>query len=101
MLPKAPVHIHIAEQTQEVDDCLAWSGQRPVQWLLDHAPVDARWCLIHATHMTPEEYAARPQRAVAGICPTTEANLGDGIFDMPLWLSMAAAGALARTATPR
>ena len=87
MLPQAPVHIHIAEQTQEVDDCIAWSGQRPVQWLMNHAPVDQRWCLIHATHMTPEEYARAAQsKAVAGICPTTEANLGDGIFDMPLWL---------------
>lgn len=85
--PQAPIHIHIAEQTQEVDDCIAWSGQRPVQWLLDHAPVDARWCLVHATHMTPDEYAAAARTgAVAGICPTTEANLGDGIFDMPLWL---------------
>ena len=83
---RAPIHIHIAEQTQEVDDCVAWSGQRPVQWLLDHAPVDARWCLVHATHMTPEEYAGAARTgAVAGICPTTEANLGDGIFDMPLW----------------
>lgn len=87
MLPQAPVHIHIAEQTQEVDDCLAWCGRRPVQWLMEHAPVDARWCLIHATHMTPDEYArAARSGAVAGICPTTEANLGDGIFDMPLWL---------------
>ena len=85
--PRAPVHIHIAEQTQEVDDCVAWSGQRPVQWLLEHAPVDERWCLVHATHMTPEEYAAAARTgAVAGICPTTEANLGDGIFDMPMWL---------------
>ena len=87
MLPQAPVHIHIAEQTQEVDDCLAWSGQRPVRWLMEHAPVDQRWCLVHATHMTPEEYASAARSgAVAGICPTTEANLGDGIFDMPLWL---------------
>ena len=85
--PQAPIHIHIAEQTQEVDDCIAWSGQRPVQWLLNHAPVDERWCLVHATHMTPDEYAgAAAMGAVAGICPTTEANLGDGIFDMPLWL---------------
>ena len=85
--PEAPIHIHIAEQTQEVDDCIAWSGQRPVQWLLEHAPVDERWCLVHATHMTPQEYAdAARTGAVAGICPTTEANLGDGIFDMPLWL---------------
>ncbi|MGN6578993.1 MAG: formimidoylglutamate deiminase [Bordetella sp.] len=82
----APVHIHIAEQTAEVDACLAWSGRRPVQWLLEHLPVDARWCLIHATHMTPDEYrdAAR-SGAVAGLCPTTEANLGDGIFDLPAW----------------
>ena len=85
--PEAPIHIHIAEQTQEVDDCIAWSGQRPVQWLLEHAPVDERWCLVHATHMTPQEYADTARTgAVAGICPTTEANLGDGIFDMPLWL---------------
>src|SRR5690606_5479883 len=81
LLPDAPVHIHIAEQTQEVEDCLAWSGMRPVQWLMEHAPVDHRWCLIHATHMTPDEYAsAARSKAVAGICPTTEANLGDGIF---------------------
>ena len=83
----APVHIHIAEQTAEVDACLAWSGQRPVEWLLDHAPVDARWCLIHATHMSELEYQrAAASGAVAGICPSTEANLGDGIFDMPRWL---------------
>lgn len=83
----APVHIHIAEQTGEVEACLAWSGQRPVEWLLNHAAVDARWCLVHATHMTAEEYRRAAQSgAVAGICPSTEANLGDGIFDMPLWL---------------
>ena len=52
---RAPVHIHIAEQQREVDDCLAWSGARPVQWLLDHAPVDARWCLVHATHVDAAE----------------------------------------------
>ena len=82
----APVHIHIAEQTQEVDDCLAWSGQRPVAWLLDHAPVDARWCLVHATHMDADEYRrAAASGAVAGLCPSTEANLGDGLFDWPAW----------------
>jgi formimidoylglutamate deiminase len=83
----APVHIHIAEQTAEVDACLAWSGQRPVQWLLEHASVDERWCLVHATHMTPEE-SVRAARtgAVAGLCPSTEANLGDGIFDAASWL---------------
>ncbi|KQX84307.1 formimidoylglutamate deiminase [Variovorax sp. Root473] len=84
----APVHIHIAEQTKEVDDCVEWSGLRPVEWLLDHARVDARWCLVHATHMNDAEYeyAAR-SGAVAGLCPTTEANLGDGIFDFAKWRS--------------
>jgi formimidoylglutamate deiminase len=82
----APIHIHIAEQTAEVDACLAWSGQRPVAWLLDHAPVDARWCLVHATHMDADEYRrAAESGAVAGLCPTTEANLGDGIFDFSAW----------------
>ena len=86
--PRAPVHIHIAEQTREVDDCLAWSGQRPVAWLLDHAPVDARWCLVHATHMDADEYRrAAASGAVAGLCPSTEANLGDGLFDFPSWRS--------------
>jgi formimidoylglutamate deiminase len=84
----APVHIHIAEQTAEVDACLAWSGQRPVEWLLNHAPVDERWCLVHATHLSTQEIArAAATGAVAGICPSTEANLGDGIFDMPAWRS--------------
>jgi formiminoglutamate deiminase len=76
-----PVHIHIAEQVREVDECLAWSGQRPVAWLLDHAEVDARWCLVHATHMTEAETVAMARSgAVAGLCPITEANLGDGLF---------------------
>lgn len=80
-LGSGPIHIHIAEQVREVEDCLAWSGARPVEWLFNNASVDERWCLVHATHMTPEE----TQRlvwsgAVAGLCPTTEANLGDGVF---------------------
>ncbi|MCK1358818.1 formimidoylglutamate deiminase [Bradyrhizobium sp. 199] len=76
-----PVHIHAAEQVKEVEDCLAWSDRRPVQWLLEHAPVDQRWCLIHATHTTDEEVAALARTgAVAGLCPITEASLGDGIF---------------------
>jgi formiminoglutamate deiminase len=76
-----PIHIHAAEQVKEVEDCLAWSGQRPVEWLLDHAPVDQRWCLIHATHMTAAETDALAKSgAVAGLCPLTEASLGDGIF---------------------
>ncbi|WP_137045251.1 formimidoylglutamate deiminase [Pseudolabrys sp. FHR47] len=82
----APIHIHVAEQTGEVEACLAWSGKRPVQWLLDHAAVDARWCLIHATHMDDDEArCAAATGAVAGLCPTTEANLGDGIFDASRW----------------
>jgi formiminoglutamate deiminase len=76
-----PIHIHVAEQMREVDDCLAWSGQRPVRWLLDHAPVDRRWCLIHATHMDAGEVRDMAKSgAVAGLCPITEANLGDGVF---------------------
>ncbi|WP_413730382.1 formimidoylglutamate deiminase [Sodalis sp. RH22] len=76
-----PVHIHVAEQTKEVEDCLAWSGTRPVRWLMDQVKVDERWCLIHATHLDEEELARLARSgAVAGLCPTTEANLGDGIF---------------------
>ena len=83
-LADGPIHIHVAEQTKEVDDCLSWSGRRPVEYLLDHAPVDHRWCLIHATHMTPAETLAMARSgAVAGLCPITEANLGDGIFPAP------------------
>jgi formimidoylglutamate deiminase len=75
-----PVHIHAAEQVKEVEDCLAWSGRRPVQWLLEHAPLDQRWCLIHATHTTDAEVTAFAKTgAVAGLCPITEASLGDGI----------------------
>ncbi len=77
----APIHIHIAEQVKEVEDCIAWSGRRPVEWLLENAPVDGRWCLIHATHMTDAETdAMAASGAVAGLCPITEANLGDGTF---------------------
>jgi formimidoylglutamate deiminase len=76
-----PIHIHAAEQVREVEDCLASSGRRPVEWLLEHAPVDPRWCLIHATHTTASEVAAFARTgAVAGLCPVTEASLGDGIF---------------------
>lgn len=76
-----PIHIHIAEQEREVEDCLAWSGRRPVSYLLDEFAVDDRCCLIHATHMTTEETARLAKSgAVAGLCPATEANLGDGIY---------------------
>ena len=83
----APIHIHAAEQLKEVEDCLAWSGQRPVEWLLAHETVDARWCLVHATHLTPEELRdLAGSAAVAGLCPITEANLGDGVFDAAPYL---------------
>jgi formimidoylglutamate deiminase len=76
-----PVHIHAAEQIREVEECIAWSGRRPVEWLLEHTPLDQRWCLIHATHMTATETTALAKSgAVAGLCPVTEASLGDGIF---------------------
>ncbi len=81
MAPEGPVHIHVAEQVPEVEACLAWSGKRPVQWLLDSVPVDARWCLVHATHVDAAELAGiTASRAVVGLCPVTEANLGDGLF---------------------
>lgn len=80
LLPGAAVHIHAAEQLREVEECVAWSGARPVQWLLDHADVNSRWCLVHATHMADTEIARLARSgAVAGFCPVTEANLGDGI----------------------
>ncbi|MDE9451987.1 formimidoylglutamate deiminase [Aliiroseovarius sp. Z3] len=82
-----PVHIHIAEQPKEVEDITNWLGARPVEWLLANAPVDNGWCLIHATHMTTEETRAMATSgAVAGLCPITEANLGDGPFNGPTYL---------------
>lgn len=79
--PGAPIHIHVAEQVREVEDCIAWSGARPVEWLMDHVGVDPRWCLIHATHMDEVETdSLAGSGAVVGLCPTTEADLGDGIF---------------------
>jgi formimidoylglutamate deiminase len=81
MSSNAPVHIHVAEQTAEVDACVETEGARPVQWLIDRFDVNARWCLVHATHVDANETAALAQSgAVAGLCLTTEANLGDGIF---------------------
>jgi formimidoylglutamate deiminase len=87
MAGAGPIHIHAAEQVKEVQDCLAWSGARPVEWLLQNAPVDQRWCLIHATHMTDAETAGLAKaRAIAGLCPITEANLGDGVFNGPAFV---------------
>jgi len=86
-LDDGPIHIHAAEQTAEVDDCLAATGARPIEWLARHAPLDARWQLVHATHATRAEIAA-VGRSGAGIviCPSTEGNLGDGLADLPGWL---------------
>ena len=76
-----PVHIHIAEQQKEIQDSIAWSGKRPVEWLFDNFEVDRNWCLVHATHLSEYEIAiVAKSHAVVGLCPTTEANLGDGIF---------------------
>ncbi|MDP2581021.1 formimidoylglutamate deiminase [Shimia thalassica] len=86
--PTGPVHIHISEQPKEVEDIQAWLGARPVEWLLANTDVTPDWCLIHATHMTNDETVNLAQSgAVAGLCPVTEANLGDGPFNGPAYLS--------------
>jgi formimidoylglutamate deiminase len=83
-----PLHIHVAEQQGEVEQCLAFCGRRPVEYLLEQARVDARWCLVHATHLNEAEVAAiAASGAVAGLCPTTEANLGDGLFPLAPFLA--------------
>ena len=83
LMSKEPIHIHIAEQTKEVDQCIDWSGKRPIEWLLENTNVNERWCLIHSTHITDAEINALAQScAVVGLCPTTEANLGDGLFPL-------------------
>jgi formimidoylglutamate deiminase len=85
--PRRPVHIHIAEQQQEVAQSLAWNGRRPVQSLLDQVALDSRWCLVHATHLLPDEIdGLAASGAVAGLCPTTEANLGDGLFPLAAFI---------------
>lgn len=82
MFSDGPVHIHAAEQVREVEACFAWSGKRPIEWLLDNVSLDQRWCLIHSTHMTDAETTALARSgATAGLCPITEGNLGDGIFN--------------------
>jgi formimidoylglutamate deiminase len=85
----APIHIHIAEQQQEVDDCLTYYKKPPVQWLLENFEVDKHWCLIHATHINEQEQQAIVNsQAVVGVCPSTEANLGDGIFPTAEFLAL-------------
>lgn len=84
-----PIHIHISEQTKEVNDCLAWCGRRPVEWLLDQQMLDDHWCLIHATHTTAAELAGvAASGAVVGLCPITEANLGDGVLNARQFLAL-------------
>ena len=86
--PEGPIHIHAAEQTREVEESVAALGERPVEWLLNHANVGPRWCLVHATHTTEREVRAlAASGAVAGLCPLTEASLGDGIFDAAGYLA--------------
>ncbi|MDU8925851.1 formimidoylglutamate deiminase [Alisedimentitalea sp. MJ-SS2] len=81
MVPEGPVHIHLAEQVAEVEEVLSHTGARPVEWLLGNAQVDRRWCAVHATQMTDTELVGLAESgAVAGLCPITEANLGDGMF---------------------
>ncbi len=83
LLPQAPIHIHAAEQTTEVEGCLEWSGKRPVEWLLENGNVDERWSFIHCTHLAEAEMEALASSGVVvGLCPTTEANLGDGVFPL-------------------
>lgn len=83
-----PVHIHIAEQPAEIESCLEYLDARPVEWLLENFPVDKRWCLVHATHLSDQEVElAAASGVTAGLCPTTEADLGDGVFRTAQWLS--------------
>lgn len=87
LVPGGPIHMHLAEQIPEVEEIQANWGARPVEWALENLPLDARWCLIHITQMLPEETIALAKTgAVAGLCPLTEASLGDGIFDGVRWM---------------
>jgi formimidoylglutamate deiminase len=93
--PAAPIHIHVAEQQLEVDDCIVRHGKRPIEWLLDNVAVDERWNLVHATRATPRELeGARSRGASIVLCPSTEANLGDGAFDVPGWMGQSGSWAV-------
>ncbi|HZB92377.1 MAG TPA: formimidoylglutamate deiminase [Stellaceae bacterium] len=84
---QGPIHMHVAEQVKELRDCVAWSGKRPVEWAVENLPVDARWCLVHGTQANEAELSALAATGAAvGLCPSTEANLGDGLFLLPHWL---------------
>jgi formimidoylglutamate deiminase len=87
-----PIHMHLSEQSREVAECRAAHGKTPFEWIEENADVDSRWCFIHSTHITPREAEAIAARdAVIGLCPATEANLGDGIFDFSGWFARGAA----------
>ena len=95
LAPDGPIHMHAAEQIQEVRDSIAWSGRPPVEWLLDEMAIDHRWCLVHATHLTQSEMTRlAASGAVAALCPVTEANLGDGIFPAQSYLALKGAIAI-------
>lgn len=84
-----PMHIHVAEQQREVDECIEVLGARPVEWLLEQCAIDSNWCLVHATHLVDTEIAAIARSgAVVGLCPSTEANLGDGLFPLKAFLEL-------------
>jgi len=84
--PAMPIHMHVSEQVGEVSDCVATHGTTPLDWIADLVAVDARWCFIHATHLTQLEMRRLAQTGAAiGLCPVTEANLGDGIFEFERW----------------
>jgi formimidoylglutamate deiminase len=90
--PSMPIHMHLSEQSKEVAECRATHGVTPFEWIDGIAEVDSRWCFIHSTHLTPKEAEGVAARdAVPGLCPTTEANLGDGIFDFSGWFARGAA----------
>lgn len=95
LFPTGPIHMHLAEQIPEVDEVQAHWGARPVEWALDSMGLDARWCLIHCTQMTPQETVRLAKSgAVAGLCPITESSLGDGIFDAVRWMDTGGAIAI-------
>ncbi len=90
-----PIHMHMSEQSREVEECLATHGATPLAWVSELVPVDARWCFVHATHLTQlEQRRLERSGACVGLCPTTEANLGDGIFEFAPWFEARAPWAI-------
>ncbi len=80
--PNIPIHLHLAEQQKEVQDCINYLGKRPAEWILENLPLSERYNLVHCTHLTPQEAEGLAKsKANVVFCPSTEGNLGDGIFD--------------------